>query len=97
MASLMEKLLDVAGVGTVIMIILIVLVYFLPAVIALIRKTKMRLLICILNVLSIATFFTKIYVPIVIWLVIMLLAIIGKRDVRTRNNLPDIVIQKEED
>jgi len=56
-------------------------IFFLPTIISGLRKAKLRWVICIVNVVFIVVAFFNIILPVMIWVVLMILAITGKKDV----------------
>ncbi len=75
-----QELFQVAGIMTIAFVLLLGFVYFLPTIISGLRKTKLRWIIFILNVVFIVVLFFNLILPLVIWLVLMVLAITGKKD-----------------
>ena len=56
----------------------------------------MQWLICIVNILSIAILFYNIILPLMIWLVLMIIAIAGKKDTEKIENIGINITYKQE-
>lgn len=80
------------GILVIVLVLIVGLVFFVPTIIASMRHITLRILVCVLNVLAIALFFTKIYIPFIVWLILMILAIACKPEKKTGNTLPTIQI-----
>lgn len=95
----LRTLLQTMGIVAIVLALIGGLLFFAPTIIASMRHIKLRILICVLNVLAIVSIFMKPYIPIIIWAVIMILAISGKPEHSNQNSVPVIKIysSKEED
>lgn len=98
LAAEIGEMLRVTGLAAIVIVLLVGFVFFLPTIVASLRHIKLRVLVCVLNILAIASIFVAIYIPIVIWLVIMLIAISNRPEQKNRNVIPSINIftNKEE-
>jgi len=76
-----QELVQIAGAVAIVSILLLGFMFFLPTIISGLRKAKLRWIICVVNLVFIAVAFFNIILPAVIWLVLMILAITGKKDV----------------
>lgn len=99
LATAIGEMLRMAGLTAIVFVLIIGFIFFMPTIIASLRHIKLRVLVCILNVLAIATFFVQILVPIIIWLIIMILAISAKPEQKKQNVIPsiNIITTKEEE
>ena len=68
------------GILAIVLILIIGFVFFLPTIIASLRHIKLRAFVCVVNVIGISTFFLSFYIPIIIWLVLMIVALVGKKE-----------------
>lgn len=80
LSQTIHELFQVAGIAAVALVLLIGFIFFLPTIISGLRKARLRGLICIVNLVLIATAFFNSILPLVIWLILMALAITGKKD-----------------
>lgn len=76
-----QEIFQVAGIMAVAFILLLGFIFFLPTIISGLRKAKARWLVCIVNVIFIVVAFFNIILPLVIWLLLMILAVAGKKDI----------------
>lgn len=99
LATAIGEMLRLAGLAAIVIVLIIGFIFFVPTIIASLRHIKLRVLVCILNVAAIATIFVAIYIPVIVWLVIMIIAISGKPEPKNKNVVPSISIitAKEED
>lgn len=77
----------VAGLAAVVLVLLVGLLFFLPTIVATLRHIKARVAVCVLNVLAIVTLFFGVLVPVIIWLVIMIMAIVGNPEIKIKQPL----------
>ena len=97
-ATAISEMIKMAGIAAIVSILLIGLVFFMPTFMALLRHIKLRTFVCIFNVLAIVTLFVQIYITIIIWLIIMIMAISGKTELQNKNGVPSInIISAKED
>ena len=92
LATAIGELFKIAGAMALAIVLIVGLIFFLPTIIATLRHIKLRVFVCILNVLAIVTLFVQILLPIIVWLVIMILAISGKTESKNKNEIPSINI-----
>ena len=86
-----QQLTQTIGALSIIFILIIGFIFFLPIIISSVRKSACRLIICILNITSIPLFFINLFIPVVIWLILMILAITSKKSIE-KITPPDINI-----
>ena len=92
LATALGELFKIAGAMALAIVLMIGVVFFLPTIIATLRHIKLRVFVCVLNVLAIITLFVQILLPIIVWLAIMILAITGTPDSKNKNEIPTINI-----
>jgi hypothetical protein len=92
------EMIRIAGLAALVIVLIIGFIFFVPSIVASLRHIKLRIFVCVLNVLAIATVFLKIFIPVLIWLFIMILAISGKPVRQNKNVIPTInIITTKED
>lgn len=80
------------GILALVFVLILGLIYFAPTIIASMRNIRLKALVCIVNVGTIPLFFVRMWLPAILWLVLMILSIVGKRK-RPDSDLPNITIQ----
>lgn len=78
--------------GAIAVILLFGLLFFLPALIASMRHITARKFVCGANILSVLTLIVNWFVPIIIWLILMIVAVLGKPE-HKKQDVPTIHIQ----
>ena len=98
-AAAISQMIRMAGLAAIAIVLIVGFIFFVPTIIASLRHIKLRIFVCILNVLAIVALFLHILIPILIWLFIMILAISGKPVLETKNTIPtiNIITGNEED
>ncbi len=92
--SILDKTTELAktlGILAIVVLLLVLAVYFLPTILSCVRDVRFKVPIVILLTVFVA--FQKIWISLVIWLVLMVWALVGKTNVKTKE-FPDIVIKK---
>lgn len=89
-----NEMIRLAGTTAIALILILGLVFFLPIIIASARKIEHRTLVCIANITVIVTLFLKFYIPIILWLIIMIIALSDKHEKQKKNEIPTINIIK---
>lgn len=94
--SILDKTTELAktlGILAIVVLLLVLAVYFLPTILSVVRDVRFKVPIVIANLLTVFVAFQKIWISLVIWLVLMVWALVGKTNVKTKE-FPDIVIKK---
>ena len=94
--SILDKATELAktlGILAIVVLLLVLAVYFLPTILSVVRDVRFKAPIVIANLLTVFVAFQKIWISLVIWLVLMVWALVGKTNVKTKE-FPDIVIKK---
>lgn len=91
MLDKMTELVKTLGIFAVIVILLILAIYFLPTIISLVRDIKFKIPIIIVNIVTVFIAFKKIGISLIVWLILVILSLVGKNNVKTKE-FPDIII-----
>lgn len=96
LVSSFNEAIKLMGIAAIVLILVVGLLFFLPIIIASMRQIKLRVPVCIANVLIILTLFMKFYIPVILWLTIMLIAVCNKQEKPKGFEIPTINIIKYE-
>ncbi|SET46474.1 hypothetical protein SAMN04487771_101944 [[Clostridium] aminophilum] len=97
LADAVTEMLKTMGLMAIVLILVMGFLFFIPTIIASFRQIRLRVLVCALNVLVIATVCFNPFLPAVIWLCIMIIAIAGKREAKKTDGVPAINIITSKD
>ena len=73
-------------------IVITAVVVLAPTLIAIIRKTRIRKIIIITNVLSLFLFLINFILPLIVWGIIFIIALTGKKETAANVEMPAIII-----
>lgn len=85
-----SRIVVTAGAFSIALILLIGVFYLFPIIIATIRNSKLRKLICVLNVLNIIVLVIKPLISVLIWLTLVIVSILTDTEVKKQNTIPMI-------
>ncbi len=96
MAQSISESLKFLGILSFILVLLFVIItaviVLAPTLISIIRRTRLRKIIFIANIISIFFFGVNFALPFIIWAVLVIAALIGKREIKTGIDIPTIII-----
>lgn len=91
MSSTFEQLFTgQAGIALMVLILLAGLAFFVPAIVAGMRSVRVKELLCVVNVLAVATVFIDAMVPVLVWLVCIIAAFIADPIPGAQSEYPEI-------
>lgn len=87
------KFLGILSFVLILLIIIIVAVVILaPTLISIIRKTKLRKVIVMANIIGVFFFLFNFILPLIIWSILFIASLIGKKELKTNVDIPSIII-----
>jgi len=73
-------------------IIIVAAVILAPTIISMNRKTKFRKIIIIANLITVLFFLVNFTLPLIIWALLFIVALMGKKELKTTIDIPTIII-----